>query len=194
LESIEEWIEKVQGGDTEAYQPIVEAFQSPIYAYCYRLLGNRQEAEDAAQDILFKSYKQINNFKPTVSFNAWVYKIAYRHCLNMLRKRRLHRSLLHLFLPDVSYSAQQLLEDRMFEEPLSGVIARLTLEERNLLVLRVLEDKSFADIAVILGKSHEAVKRKFSRLRSKIRNQMKESEVSALCLPIQNQIKTIMKN
>jgi RNA polymerase sigma factor (sigma-70 family) len=194
LESIEEWIEKVQGGDTEAYQPIVEVFQAPIYAYCYRLLGNRQEAEDAAQDILFKSYKRIINYRPTVSFSAWVYKIAYRHCLNMLRKRRLQRSLLHLFLPDVSYSAQQLLEDRMFEEPLSGVIARLTLEERNLLVLRVLEDKSFADIAVILGKSHEAVKRKFSRLRSKIRNQMKESEVSNLCLPIQNQIKTIMKN
>lgn len=109
MESIEEWIKKVQGGDTEAYQPIVEAFQAPIYAYCYRLLGNRQEAEDAAQDILFKSYKRIKDYQPTVSFSAWVYKIAYRHCLNLLRRRSLHRSLQHLFLPPTSYSAEQTL-------------------------------------------------------------------------------------
>lgn len=194
MESIEEWIEKVQGGDAEAYQPIVEALQSPIYAYCCRLLGNRQEAEDAAQDILFKSYKRILDYRPSVSFSAWVYKIAYRHCLNLLRRRSLHRSLQHLFLSPTSYSAEQTLEDKMFEEPLAGVIGRLTSEERNLLVLRVLEDKSFADIAVILGKSHEAVKRKFSRLRSKIRDKMKESEVADLCLPIEKQIKTLVKN
>lgn len=74
------------------------------------------------------------------------------------------------------------------------MIERLTLEERNLLILRVLEDKSFADIAVILGKSYEAVKRKFSRLRSKIRDRMEESEVSDLCLPTEKQIKTLVKN
>lgn len=194
MESIEEWVEKVQGGDTEAYQPIVEALQSPIYAYCCRILGNRQEAEDAAQDILFKSYKRIIDYRPTVSFSAWVYKIAYRHCLNLLRRRSLHRSLQHLFLSSTSYSAEQTLEEKMFEEPLAGVIERLTSEERNLLVLRVLEDKSFAEIAVILGKSQEAAKKKFSRLRSKIRNQMEESEVSDLCLPFEKQIQTFVKN
>ncbi|WP_246494287.1 RNA polymerase sigma factor [Lysinibacillus agricola] len=67
-------VEQVQTGDIQAYTEIIRCFQKPIYIYCYYLLGSKEEAEDASQDIFIKGLENINNFSYTVSFSAWLYK------------------------------------------------------------------------------------------------------------------------
>ena len=61
------------------------------------MLGNRQEAEDAAQEVLVKAYEKIHLYQQRVSFSSWLYKIAYHHCLNLLRRRQLQRKIMRLF-------------------------------------------------------------------------------------------------
>ncbi|NWL88679.1 RNA polymerase subunit sigma [Paenibacillus sp. 79R4] len=157
MEFVEECVMQVKAGEANKYVHIVETFQSPIYRYCSRMLGNRQEAEDAVPDILVKAYEKIDKYNPTGSFSSWLYKIAHYHCLNLLRKRSLQRKFQSWFHQEaIVESAEQTMTNRLFGEPLASAITALSADERSLLILRVLEEKSFAEIGEISGKSTEA--------------------------------------
>ena len=84
---IKEVVKQVQAGDTHAYTEIIRCFQKQIYLYCYYLLGNKEEAEDASQDVFIKGLENIRQFSYSVSFSAWLYKIAHHHCIDLLKKK-----------------------------------------------------------------------------------------------------------
>lgn len=173
-EEIEYRIRRVQAGEIQDYAFIVKKYQHPIFVYCWRLLGNEQEAEDAVQDILVKAFEKIAMYKPVVSFSSWLYKIAYHHCLNVIQRKKLQQKLkFGLFSRSMTTdSAAQVIERRLFSEPLSRALDQLAAEERNLLVLRVFEEKSFAEIGEIMNKSEEAVKKKYGRTKIKLKKMM----------------------
>lgn len=171
VDELEHLVVRVQSGEVELYGQIVEAFQQPIYRYCSRLLSSRAEAEDAVQEILVKGYQNIGQYRPRVSFSSWLYKIAYHHCLGVIRQRQRQGRLLMLLRPQkYAESPEQQMDRLLFDEPLAVALARLKAEERNLLVLRIFEEQSFADIAVILGKNTEAVKKRYRRTIIKLTN------------------------
>ncbi|MDO7906703.1 sigma-70 family RNA polymerase sigma factor [Paenibacillus sp. JX-17] len=183
-EEIEACITRVQNGETDQYTFIVQRFQHPIFLYCWRLMGNRQDAEDAVQDILVKAFENIYRYRPDVRFASWLYKLAYHHCLNLLRRRNFQRKLkLVLFDQEtIVHNPDYDIEKSLFSEPLSLALQKLTIEERNLLVLRVFEEKPFGDIGIIMGKSTEAVKKKYSRTRAKLMKQLHTIEEVQQCL------------
>jgi RNA polymerase sigma-70 factor (ECF subfamily) len=185
-------IRQVQEGHTQAYAFIVRNFQNQIFAYCWRLLGNRQEAEDAVQDILVKAFENIHMYKPKVSFSSWLYKVAYHHCLNLIRRKKLQqRFTFGLLQKDLtSRSAAHEVESRLFSEPLSKALAKLTIEERNLLVLRIFQEKPFAEIAEILDKNEETVKKKFARTKMKLKGMMIAWEEENQCVSYKHLMKT----
>jgi RNA polymerase sigma-70 factor (ECF subfamily) len=174
---MEERIALVQAGETHEYAYVVEAYQRQIYVYCCRLLGNEQEAEDAVQDILVKAYESIKQYKPTVNFSSWIYKIAYHYCLNVLRRRQLQLKVQWLFkLDTAAESPEQTFDKQAFSEPLATALSALSPEERSLLILRVFEEKTFAELGDISGKSPDAVKKKIGRIKEKVRKVMKKGE------------------
>lgn len=174
---LEEFIISIQKGNIERYAFIVRAFQTPIYHYCYRLLENKQDAEDAVQDILVKGYQSIHQYKSQMHFSAWLYRIAYHHCLNLLRRRRLQKRVMSIFNPDfMSASPEQELDDRLFNPSLSAALAQLSLEERNMLILRVFEEKTYAEISEILFVSPNALTKRMNRIKRKVQEAMKLEE------------------
>ncbi|MGO4527925.1 RNA polymerase sigma factor [Paenibacillus sp. 2TAF8] len=177
-EETEYRIRRVQAGEIQDYVYIVQKYQKQIFMYCWRLLSSKQEAEDAVQDVLVKAYEKINLYKPEVNFTSWVYKIAYYHCINIIRRKKMHQKWkFSLLSQDQSMnSPAEMLEQRLFNEPLSRALEKLNVAERNLLVLRVFEEKSFAEIGEILNKSPEAVKKKFARTKIKIQKMMNSTE------------------
>lgn len=182
MDGIEEKVIQVQAGDVHEYACVVEMFQQPLYRYCTRLLGNREEAENAVQEVLVKAYEKIHMYKPLVSFSSWLYKIAYHHCLNLLRRRQLQRKIMWIFRQDdLAPSAEQAMTDELFDEPLASAWLSLSGEERSLVVLRVFEEKSFEEIGAIMNKNKEAVKKRFGRAKQKLKNVMDQSEVSETC-------------
>lgn len=68
-----------------------------MYTYCYYILRSHEEAEDAVQDIFVKVYQELRRYEKRVSFNAWLYKVAYHHCLDQVRKRKRRNCLLSLY-------------------------------------------------------------------------------------------------
>ncbi|WP_235440013.1 RNA polymerase sigma factor [Paenibacillus sp. DMB20] len=158
------------------------SYKKQIYIYCCRMLGCRQDAQDAVQDIFIKAFTKIHLYEEKVSFSSWLYKIAYHHCLNMLRKRRVRMRVNRIIKPAaVADSVEQTLERQWFSEPLEYAMAKLSVEERNLLVLRVFEEKPFTEIAQILGKNTSAVKKKYERLRQKVMKLIQERKGGQNC-------------
>lgn len=157
---------------------VVEAFQRPIFIFCCRMLSDEQEAEDAAQDIFVKAYQAIRRCRQAAGFSSWLYKIAYRHCLNLLRSRRLQQNKRMLLRPDeAAASPEEIVDRQSFSPPLDAALQRLTPFERSLLVLSVFEEKTNAEIAAIVGKSPESVKKRIARTKRKVRDMLeKEGE------------------
>lgn len=176
--AVEAMVAQVQAGETAAYAGIVRHFQQSIYRYCLRLLANRQDAEDAAQEIFLKAYASIHSYKAGTSFSSWLYKVAYHYSLNLLRQRRSrHHLLWRLFRPEESAeSAEQAMEKRLFSPELSQALAALKAEERSLLILRVFEERTLEELSEITGSSAEALKKKISRIKARLKRKMTISQ------------------
>ena len=68
---------------------MVERYQVAVYNLCYRMLGQGQDAEDAAQEVFLRVYRQLGSYNPAHRFSTWVLSIASHYCIDQLRKRRL---------------------------------------------------------------------------------------------------------
>jgi RNA polymerase sigma-70 factor (ECF subfamily) len=170
-ERIEELVEDVQAGHVEPYHAIVQHYQRRLQLYCYHMIGNQAESEDVVQEVFMKAYREIGKYRPTVSFTAWLYKIAQRHCLNVLRQNSGQQRLLSLLkLQWLSPPPPRTVESA------NGLLNGLSAEERQLVILRVIEERSFSEIEEITGVSAATLRKKFERIRKKC-NQKSNREV-----------------
>ncbi|MNI15228.1 ECF RNA polymerase sigma factor SigW [compost metagenome] len=162
-------IQKVRQGDTDSFESIIRIYEQKIYRFCFFLLGDRQEAEDAVQDIFFKSYQHLAKYDSAHSFGAWLHKIAENHCRNLLKRRKRWIRLLPLFRLDSQVkSAEQVYSEQLGTE-LAYWFNGLSVPEKKLLLLRVVEDYSFEEIAQILDKSAPTIRKRFERLKLKLK-------------------------
>ncbi len=83
-----ELVRLVQGGNQQAYARLVDKYKGKIFARLYRMIGQKQDAQDLAQEVFTKAYFQLEKLEPDGNFSAWLYRIAINHCLDELRKRK----------------------------------------------------------------------------------------------------------
>ena len=158
-------IEQVQAGDKQAYTHIIRRYQQQIFLYCYYLLKNREEAEDAAQEIFIKGLEHIDQFVPAVSFSAWLYKIAQNHCTDLLKRNtRTFKSFIQYKL---NLKQQPIHE---YTNLIHELLDQLTLKDRQILLLRSLEDYNYEEIATIMGLKSSTIRKRYERLRKKLIN------------------------
>ncbi|MFF2479808.1 RNA polymerase sigma factor [Paenibacillus sp. NPDC058071] len=170
---IEQWIQLIKEGNKDAYRHVIEIYQLPLFRYVYNLLRNREEAEDAVQDVFLQVFKNMDKYVRQISFTAWLYKIAYHHCLNLIRKRKGLLSRLHLF------QREAVTTDYDSSLRVDELLRGLSLEERQIMLLRVVEELPFEEIATILECKAATVRKRFERTRDKVkRNYTHEGEQS----------------
>ncbi|WP_172253203.1 RNA polymerase sigma factor [Saccharibacillus deserti] len=157
-------IERVRNGETDAYGDIIAAFEKSIYLYALYLLRNRDEAEDAAQEIFIKAFRKIDQYQGGV-FSSWLYKIAYHHCLDLLRKRKRIDKLLGRY---ILQKKQDLPAHSAYEDEIYEMLNALNGEERQILLLRALEEYSYKEIGEILDMNPVTARKKYARIRQKL--------------------------
>ena len=81
-------VARAQQGDHTAFAQLVEQYQRPVYNLAYRMLGNAQDAEDAAQETFLRVYKQFKRYDRRQKFATWLLAIAAHYCIDRLRRRR----------------------------------------------------------------------------------------------------------
>jgi RNA polymerase sigma-70 factor (ECF subfamily) len=72
-----DWLKRAQKGDDLAFSNLVEAYQSPVYNLCYRMLGNAGDAEDAAQETFIRAYKALHRYDPSRKFSTWLLSMRW---------------------------------------------------------------------------------------------------------------------
>jgi RNA polymerase sigma-70 factor (ECF subfamily) len=81
-------VRQVRQGNLEAYGELVRRYQGSVFGVCYRMLGERQEAEDLAQDAFLRGYERLSTFDLAYPFGPWIRRVAANLCLNWLQRRR----------------------------------------------------------------------------------------------------------
>jgi RNA polymerase sigma-70 factor, ECF subfamily len=142
-------------------EELLKDYHQKIYLYCYNIMRNPHDAEDAAQEVFLKAF-QSSKLLEIDNKSAWLYKIAYHHCLNKVKRKNLIE-----FIPYMDNNRLKVETDTSDFE-LGYILSKLKPKERALLVLRIVEDKDFAEIATILGISTPTARKRFERVKSKV--------------------------
>jgi len=87
-----ELIKKIKENDSEAFKIFYETYKNLVYNVCYRMLNNRQDAEDVTQDIFVKAIKSIHKFRGDSKISTWIYQITVNTNINYIRRKRIRSS------------------------------------------------------------------------------------------------------
>ncbi|TYP97032.1 RNA polymerase sigma-70 factor (ECF subfamily) [Tenacibaculum adriaticum] len=164
------YIDKVLKGDSNAYAFLVEKYKVMVYSLAYKMLVNREEAEEVSQDTFIKAFKNLSKFEGKSKFSTWLYKIAYRSCLDTIKKNSAKYNI-----TDINEITTNQIEET--ETVLDGIerkeraeimnqcLLKLPEDERSVLWLFYFKELSLKEIIEVTSLSEANVKVKLHRAR-----------------------------
>ncbi len=171
---------RVRRDDAGAFGQLLERYWSQVYGRFYRRLGDRQEAEDLAQDVFLRLYRNRKRYQPRAKFSTWLYHITQNVLRNALRSRRRHPNLCldslacstafaEQFLPDRCEMPSHRLERAELAKIVRAAISCLALRQRTALELQQFENWSYAEVAAEMDMTSKATKSLLYRARNQLR-------------------------
>ena len=178
-------VKKAARGDASAFESLVMHYQGQIYRLCFRMTGNSEDAQDMTQEAFLKAWKNLSTFQFDSAFSTWLYRLASNCCLDLLRsmKRKPTVSLTAETedeegeIIDVADDAPSPEEEAIVSQErddLRKALALLDDEQRQILILRVVNDLSYTEIAEVLNIKEGTVKSRLSRARDNLRKKLDE--------------------
>lgn len=169
------YIDRVLNGDKTSFAYLVERHKTMVFTVAKRILKNREDAEEIAQDAFVKAYKSLNKFKKQSRFSTWIYKIVYNLAISKLRKKNpetfsiddsenIHFDLVE----ENSYNKLQELVKRDQNNYIKTAIEQLNYDERTVITLYYQQEQKISEIADITGLSSSNVKVKLHRSRKEL--------------------------
>jgi RNA polymerase sigma-70 factor, ECF subfamily len=180
-------VRRLRDRDEKAFREITEQYGSRVFNLTYRMLGNREEAEDVAQEVFITVFKSIDSFRGDSKFSTWLYRITANHCKNRIKylSRRHDRQqsefeegvLRHnpesqLTAPAPSPRPDKQLEGMELEQLVQEALATLDEEQRILIVLRDIEELSYKEICDVTSLPEGTVKSRLHRARLALRQKI----------------------
>jgi RNA polymerase sigma-70 factor (ECF subfamily) len=177
-------IKQVIKGDQEAFGEIVELYKNSIFQLCFRMLGNRQEAEDIAQEAFIRAYVNINTFNQDLKFSTWLFRIATNLCIDRMRKKKPDHYLdaevkgtegltMYSQIPSNTPLPEEELESLELHETVQKEILKLPDKYRSAIILKYMEELSLNEISEILDLPLGTVKTRIHRGREALRQQLR---------------------
>ncbi|WP_042357741.1 RNA polymerase sigma factor SigW [Bacillus rubiinfantis] len=177
-------IKQVIKGDQDAFGEIVEIYKNSVYQLCFRMLGNRHEAEDIAQETFLRAYVNIRSFNQELKFSTWLFRIATNLCIDRLRKKKPDYYLdaevagsegltMYSQIPANTPLPEKELEGLELQEVVQKEILKLPEKYRSAIVLKYIEDLSLNEISEILDLPLGTVKTRIHRGREALRKQLR---------------------
>ena len=167
------FVEKTLSGDTGSFAPLLERYSRQVFTLIIRIVGNREDAEELAQDVFVKAYNSLAKFRMESSFSTWLYRIAYNTAITATRKKGFDTVPVEYTVlseepdePDETVFGESDAEMRYVF--LNRALECLPPEEQALITLFYKDDKSMEEIAVIMGLTETNVKTKMFRIRKKL--------------------------
>ncbi|GAA4281531.1 RNA polymerase sigma factor [Gaetbulibacter aestuarii] len=169
----EHYINQISMGDTNAFAVLVDRYKDLVFTLALRMLKNRDEAEEVAQDTFVKVYRSLKRFKGDSKFSTWVYRITYNTCLDRIKKNKNFNSnysvdeFTDLQLKSIDNALDNLdLKER--QKTIQNCIDHLDEEDSFLITLYYYDDLSMEEIGKTVNLTANNVKVKLFRIRKKL--------------------------
>ena len=166
-------IDLFQSGEVTAFDTLLERYRPLMLSTAFRILRNKDEAETVAQDAALRVFRNLQHFAGQSKFSTWLYRITENVSYTAYAKNRRRLEVLHAYAVETETGETEAGDTTTPESETDfiAMIAGLTTEEKQLLVLRFLEDRELRDIAIILDIGLSATKMRLYRALDKIRAQ-----------------------
>jgi RNA polymerase sigma-70 factor (ECF subfamily) len=181
------WLEEARQGNKEAFGKLIEAYQSPVFNLAYRMLGNADEAEQAAQEAFIRAWTRLDSYDSAHKFSTWLLSITSNYSIDQIRKRR--AQLLSIDGPLPAHPALMsggeaspevhVVEDER-QEAVQQLLNTLPDDYRQAVVLRYWYDMSYDEIAEVMDTSVSAIKSRLFRARRQMAEVSMESRARAV--------------
>ncbi|MGN6104370.1 MAG: sigma-70 family RNA polymerase sigma factor [Kofleriaceae bacterium] len=179
-------LRRLRDRDERAFRELLELHRDRVYNITFRMLGNRAEAEDVAQEVFISVFKTIDTFREESKFSTWLYRVAVNHCKNRIKylARRHDRDRDELDEtsqqtngaiasgPIRAAQPDRALEGAQMERLLQEAISNLDDDHRIVVVLRDVEDLTIEEICEITGLPDGTVKSRLHRARLALRKKL----------------------
>ena len=184
-----ELVRRFKEGDRRAYVEIVRRYQHRVYSLCFRWLSNDQVAEEVAQDVFIALFKALHGFRGDAQLSTWLYRIVVNHCKNR-RLYRIRRKMDHhdpidgdprdedprsVQLASTGPGTDAAVHQSEAARLLAAGLAELDEEQRQIILLRDVEDLSYEEIGEILGLPRGTVKSRLHRARARLAKLLSKS-------------------
>lgn len=175
--SVTRLVLRAQAGDMAAFDQLMIGHQQRILALGWRMLGNRDDARDAAQETFLRVYKHLRKFDPAQDFAGWLYRIAVNVCHDLARKRRRNVTSFEAELeagtlrePASAHNTEKAAQVAQEHRIVTRALATLTEKERAAIVLRDMEGLPTEEVARLLGSTPTTVRSQICAARAKIKS------------------------
>lgn len=179
-------LRRLRDRDERAFRELLELHRDRVYNITFRMLGNRAEAEDVAQEVFISVFKTIDQFREESKFSTWLYRVAVNHCKNRIKYLARRHDRDRDELDETSHQANGAIagapvraaqpdrapEGAQMERLLQEAIGNLDDDHRVVVVLRDVEDLSIEEICDITGLPDGTVKSRLHRARLALRKKL----------------------
>ena len=167
------YIDKVLNSDVNAYASLVDMHKDMVFTIALKIVRNREDAEEIAQDVFVKAYQSLATFKKESKFSTWLYRIVYNTAISKTRKKNIETTNINYDIVE-NYSEDDInenlnrLDNNEQKKIINTVLKKLNTEDHLLVTLYYFEEKSTEEISEIVNISQSNVKVKLFRMRKKL--------------------------
>jgi RNA polymerase sigma-70 factor (ECF subfamily) len=169
-----ELVQRIQTGDRQAFEALLDAYETRVYRLALRFTDNVPDAEDVTQEIFLAIYRGLGRFRGNSALGTWIYRIAMNHCLEYRRKRRLesipYDEELTLASSDWREDPVQAADRQELSAKVEAAINCLSPQHRDVIVLHELQGLTYQEVATMLNVPVGTVKSRLSNAFRRLRD------------------------
>jgi RNA polymerase sigma-70 factor, ECF subfamily len=157
-------VRRAQANDRAAFGELYELFCPKIYSYiAYHLNGRSEAAEDLTEEVFMKALQNLGSFQfREVPFSSWLYRIAHNHLIDHIRSSK-KQQMVNIDDAQHLLFERDRLDGRLDRQTLTSALAKITEDQRQIVLMRVVQGLSIAETAKAVGKSEDSIKQLQSR-------------------------------
>lgn len=171
-------VQTIREGDSHAFEQLVRRKTSKVYALCYRIIGNAEDAKDISQLVFIKLWENLQKYDPAYAFDTWLYRMVTNVAIDFMRNKQSRENAVNsnLRLVKTAADAEQtvVVQRKEIEKVFDAVSEALSPKQKTIFVMNQMEDLQSAEIAKILGCRESTVRNHLFNARKLMQQQLQK--------------------